>query len=214
VVLEILMNLSTSAYFALGAVLVTAIVFVLIITPLMNHVKQLDDVVMEKLSLLPTTDTYSTLFSIITDQNVFNEGLLKEYELIKDAVVRLNAIIAGMNGDQELLQENINLFVEQMRNLEMSLEDYAAHLEFNDDKSSRQINSLVKARIDTTTFLIKLIESLKASQHIDPNFNGDTLYEIREELRVGVETIKNMNYRSLKSNPRSGSVDKLTDFEY
>jgi len=213
-VFEFIINLSTSAYFALGAVSITVIVVILIITPLMNHVKQLDEVVMKKLSLLPTTDTYSTLFELITDQNVLNEGLLKEYGEIRNSVIKLNEIISGLNGDQEILQHNMDIFIEQMNNLEISLEDYTAHLEFNDDKASRQINSLVKARIDMTTFLIKLIESLKASKHIEPDFSGETLYAIREELRVGVETIKNMNYRSHQTNPRSGSVDKLTDFEY
>lgn len=211
---EYFINLASSAYFALGAVTVTIIIYVLVIIPIMNHMKQLDKVVMDKLSLLPTTDTYSTLFQIITDQNVFNEGLLKEYENVKNSVIELSQTIRDLNTDNEFVQQKINDFMEQMRHLEMSLEDYAAHLEFNDDRSSRQINSLVKARIDMTTFLIKLMDSLKATNQISPDFDGTTLYEIREELRVGAESIKNMNYHSSRINPRSGSVDKLTDFEY
>jgi len=214
VVLEFITNISTSAYFALGVVSVTIVIYILVIAPLMNHVKQLDDVIMDKLSLLPTTDTYATLFSIITDQNVFNEGLLKEYEEIRDAVLKLNEIISGINGDQDKLRENMGIFIEQMNNLEMTLEDYASHLEFSTEKTSKQMNSLVNAKIDTTTFLIKLIDSLKTTKHIDQAFNGEGLYELRENLKVGVEIIKNMNYKSKQPNPRSGSVDKLTDSEY
>ncbi len=212
--MEFLINLSTSAYFSLGLVSVTIVIYIFIIIPFVNHMKQLDNVVMEKLSLLPTTETYSTLFAVITDQNVFNDGLVKEYEETKDIIKSLIDVVAQVNADQKSVRTNIDIFLEKMQHLEMSLEDYSAHLEFNEDKNTKQINSLVQARIDTTTFLIELFESLKVSKSISSDFSDKTLYKIREELRIGVETIKHMSYTSSNINPRSGSVNKVTDSTY
>lgn len=211
---EFFVNLASSAYFALGAVSVIIVIMILVITPIMNHLKQLDKVVMEKLSSLPTTETYSTLFGVITDQNVNNDAMLLEYQSIKENVEKLIEVVGGLDDFQDTCDIKMGKFMEQMNSLEDRLKEYGNHLEFNENRSSLQINSLVKARIDTTTFLIKLIDSLKGSSIIDSDLKSGSLYKIREDLRVGYESVKNTNYASTDRNPRSGTINKLTDFKY
>lgn len=213
-VIEFILNWSSSAYFAMGAVSVTIVILVLLVAPLVNQMKQLDKIVMEKLSMSPTSDTYTELFSVITDQNQLNDSLLQEYEEIKFSVDTLTETLIGINKIQGNCEENMEIFTSNMKKLESTLDDYVTQSEFNSDKSSKQINSLVKARIDTTTFLINMIESLKETNNISVNFDASKLYEIRENLKVGAETIKNMNYRTPIHNQKSGAVDKLTDSEY
>ena len=208
------MNLSSSAYFAMGAVTVTIVVIVLLVAPLVNQMKQLDKVVMDKLSLLPTTDTYSTLFSIITDQNQLNDGLLVEYETIKNHVKNLTTTIGGLNDFQDTCDTKMTTFLTNIKQLEDSLKQYENILEFNGERSSKQINSLVTARIETTTFLIELVDMLKQDNKIPSGFNGARLYTIREELRIGAESIKNMNYKGSQYNQKSGTIDKLTNSKY
>lgn len=211
---EFFVNLASSAYFALGAVSIIVVVLVLIITPIMNHIKQLDEVVMKKLSTLPTTETYATIMGVITDQNINNESMLVEYQLIKESVEKLIEVVNGLDDFQDTCDVKMGKFMAQMNELENRLTEYGNHIEFNENRSSIQINSLVKARIETTTFLIKLIDSLKGSSIIDSDLKSTSLYKIREDLRVGYESIKNANYTSSDSNPRSGAINKLTDFRY
>lgn len=215
------MALSSSAYFAMGAVAVTIAVIVFLITPLISQMKQLDKVVMAKLSALPSIETYATLFDIITQQNVYNDGLLREYNSIKKSVDGLTEVVGGLNDFQEACDIKMGKFMSNLDNLkhsldklEDSLEEYTVQLEFNANKSSKQINSLVRARIGTTSFLINLIDMLKTTDNIPSGFNGSQLYEIREELKVDAENIKNMNYISPSRNTKSGTVNKLTDSEY
>lgn len=212
--IDFLLNLGTSAYFALGAVSIMIVIWVLIITPLMNQITSLNNVVMEKLSLLPTTQVYGQLFEVITDQNVNNDALLKEYEIIKQTVSKLTDAVNDINHFQSECDDKMQQFVDSLAHLTILIKEYTTYFEFNDDRTSTQINSLVRARIDTTTFLIELMETLQQSKAIPAEFKSSSLYEIREDLRIGFESIKNKNYKSNPFNPRSGSIDKLTDFKY
>jgi len=216
-----LLNISTSTYFVFGASLVLTIFIVLIVLPLINRMKKMDDVLYEKMNLVPNKEDYKILLEEVRDHHDAQANFNNEYSEIKDLINELNTELEKINVKDfsnillDTCDSKIGGLMDDVSVLDERITDFANYMHENEKQTSVQIKNLVAARIDAVIFLIKFIEKLKESNVIE-YIDTDPLENIQRKLQKGLDSISGGgNYTVFNSNSKSGRVNRFTnDFKY
>jgi len=214
-----LLNISSSAYFALGASMVLITCIIIVVIPIMHRMRKLDEIVMEKLALLPTSRTYGTLLNQLVDHSIAHEAILDQYSQITELLSKLQNELEKLS-NTDVVEEfakacdvKIHTFVETIAELDQRIADFAIHIQDNDQQSGVQLENLVAARIDTTDFIIKFVEQLTVNGVIT-DVSIVPLQEIKQNLQKGLDSVrKSGNYTVFQSNRKSGRINRFTDVD-
>lgn len=218
--LEFILNIAASAYFAMGASIVIIVCIVLIIVPIMNRIKKLDDIVRLKLSLLPTSKVYSDILKQIVDGRKGEEEALKEFQKIKSDIDLLHQELKSLNENDfaermgSICDVKTQKFLDELDELEKSLSNFSRYIRDNEKRSEIQLNNLVAARIDTTDILIDLVREMKDSKLIT-TIDIQKLYDVKRNLQRGYDSVQRTSqFKVLNSNNKSGNFDRFIDEDY
>lgn len=219
--MEFLLNIASSAYFAIGASVVIIVCIVLIIIPIMNRIKNLDEIVKNKLNLLPTSSTYGKIIDQIIEERKIEESSLKELYKIKDDIDMLKNELSSLNKDDfetkmgSICELRSQKFITELADLEKSLSKFSRYIRDNEARSEIQLNNLVAARIDTTDVLIELLHDMKDSKVISDKIDIRKLYDVKRNLQQGFDSIqRSTRFKVLESNAKSGNFNRFIDEDY
>lgn len=219
--MEFLLNIASSAYFAIGASVVIIVCIVLIIIPIMNRIKNLDEIVKNKLNLLPTSSTYGKIIDQIIEERKIEESSLKELYKIKDDIDILKNELSSLNKDDfetkmgSICELRSQKFITELADLEKSLSKFSRYIRDNEARSEIQLNNLVAARIDTTDVLIELLHDMKDSKVISDKIDIRKLYDVKRNLQQGFDSIqRSTRFKVLESNAKSGNFNRFIDEDY
>lgn len=219
--MEFLLNIASSAYFAIGASVVIIVCIVLIIIPIMNRIKNLDEIVKNKLNLLPTSSTYGKIIDQIIEERKIEESSLKELYKIKDDIDILKNELSSLNKDDfetkmgSICELRSQKFILELADLEKSLSKFSRYIRDNEARSEIQLNNLVAARIDTTDVLIELLHDMKDSKVISDKIDIRKLYDVKRNLQQGFDSIqRSTRFKVLESNDKSGNFNRFIDEDY
>lgn len=219
--MEFLLNIASSAYFAIGASVVIIVCIVLIIIPIMNRIKNLDEIVKNKLNLLPTSSTYGKIIDQIIEERKIEESSLKELYKIKDDIDILKNELSSLNKDDfetkmgSICELRSQKFITELADLEKSLSKFSRYIRDNEARSEIQLNNLVAARIDTTDVLIELLHDMKDSKVISDKIDIRKLYDVKRNLQQGFDSIqRSTRFKVLESNDKSGNFNRFIDEDY
>lgn len=217
---SVLLNFSSSAFFALGASIILITCIVIIVIPIMHRMRKLDEIVMTKLALLPTSHTYGTLLNQLVDHSTAHEAILDQYTKIAELLSKLHNELDVLNNSNfvdEFAKEcdiKIHTFVETISDLDQRIADFAIYIQDSDEQSGVQLENLVTARIETTEFIIKFVEQLTISGVVS-DISVAPLQEIKQNLQKGLDSVRKSDsyYKVYTSNRKSGRINRFTDID-